>query len=95
MTLRNDFWRGMSGRTRMSVSLNSAHVLRGLMVILIRRAALYFVVSLLLVTIYSNARLRTYSNEAIAAIVVVICTSMVLTSMFFEKESRYRKSKEK
>ena len=65
------------------------------MVILIRRAALYFVVSLLLAAIYSNARLRTYSNEAIAAIVVVICTSMVLISMFFEKESRYRKSKEK
>src|ERR1700682_6547241 len=25
MTPRNDFWRGMSGRTRMSVSSNSAH----------------------------------------------------------------------
>ena len=59
------------------------------MATLFRRAALYFVVSLLLATMYSKTRLTTYSNETIAAIIVLTCGTMVLTSMFFEKARRY------
>jgi hypothetical protein len=94
------FWRGTHGSCRShprkflawntrKLSVSSTQVLRGLMATLIRRAALYFVVSLLLATIYSNIRLATYSNEAIAATIVLTCASMVLTSMFFEKARSY------